>query len=65
MDQIVGYGGQLAAGTLVTIELALASLAIALVLGLLGAWAKLSRSRVAQQLAGAIPRSCAASPIWC
>ncbi|MCB2104620.1 MAG: ABC transporter permease subunit, partial [Rhodobacteraceae bacterium] len=53
MDQIVGYGGQLATGTLVTIELALASLVIALVLGLLGAWAKLSRSRLAQRLAGA------------
>lgn len=52
MQPIFDYSGQLAAGTLVTIELALASLVIALVLGLLGAWAKLSQSRLAQRLAG-------------
>lgn len=48
-----GYGASLLEGTLLTLALALASLAIAAVLGLLGALAKLSRSRVLQALAGA------------
>jgi histidine transport system permease protein/arginine/ornithine transport system permease protein len=53
MEQIFSYGGQLVDGTLVTIQLSLASLVIALVLGLLGAWAKLSKNHLAQWLAGA------------
>ena len=53
MDLILEYQSQLIAGTLMTIKLALASLAIALVFGLLGAWAKLSSNRLAQRLAGA------------
>jgi His/Glu/Gln/Arg/opine family amino acid ABC transporter permease subunit len=48
-----GYGSSLLEGTLLTLAVALASLAIAAVLGLLGALAKLSRSRVLQALAGA------------
>ena len=48
-----GYGSSLVEGTLLTLAVALASLAIAAVLGLLGALAKLSHSRVLQVLAGA------------
>ncbi len=47
MDLIVEYQAQLIAGTVMTIRLALTSLFIAVILGLLGAWAKLSNSRVA------------------
>ncbi|TNF21290.1 MAG: ABC transporter permease [Rhodobacteraceae bacterium] len=50
---ILEYRSQLVAGTVMTIQLALISLVIALVFGLLGAWAKLSASRLAQRLAGA------------
>ncbi|MFA7436905.1 ABC transporter permease [Castellaniella sp.] len=39
-----GYGPLLLAGTWVTVQLALLSLAVAVALGLLGAWAKLSHS---------------------
>jgi His/Glu/Gln/Arg/opine family amino acid ABC transporter permease subunit len=53
MDLILEYRSQLVAGTIMTIWLALVSLVIALVFGLLGAWAKLSASRWAQRLAGA------------
>jgi len=51
MDLILEYRSQLLAGTVMTIQLALASLVIAVVFGLLGAWAKLSASRIAQRLA--------------
>jgi len=53
MDLIFEYRAQLLDGTIMTVQLALASLAISLICGLLGAWAKLSSSRVAQRLAGA------------
>lgn len=53
MDLILEYRSQLMAGTVMTIQLALASLVIAVVLGLLGAWAKLSASRIARRLAQA------------
>lgn len=53
MELILEYRAQLIAGTIMTIQLALVSLAIALVFGLLGAWAKLSSSRLAQRAAGA------------
>ncbi len=53
MDLLIEYQSQLIDGTWVTIKLALVSLAIALFFGLLGAWAKLSGSRLAQRLAGA------------
>lgn len=52
MDLIWEYRGQLWDGTLVTIRLAVMSVLVAVVLGLLGAWAKLSKSSVAQRLAG-------------
>lgn len=53
MDLIVEYRAQLVAGTLTTIELALASLVLSVAFGLLGAWAKLSASPVARAVAGA------------
>ena len=46
MIDLQGFGAQLAVGTLLTVELAFASLGVGLVLGLLGAGAKLSRHRV-------------------
>jgi polar amino acid transport system permease protein len=42
---LAGFGAQLAAGTLVTIQVALLAMALAVVLGLLGAMAKESSSR--------------------
>ena len=53
MELILDYRAQLVAGTLTTIELALASLVLSVVLGLLGAWAKLSASPAARATAGA------------
>lgn len=49
MDLILEYQSQLISGTILTIKLALV---IALVFGLLGAWAKLSSSRLARSIAG-------------
>ncbi len=40
-------------GTIVTIEVALVSLAISVIMGLLGAWAKLSKSKLANRTANA------------
>lgn len=51
MNLIIEYQGQLLAGTWVTIQLALISLVIAVMFGLLGAWAKLSKNYVAQKTA--------------
>ncbi len=51
MEAILEYRGQLLDGTLVTIQLALFSLVIAVLFGLLGAWAKLSKNLVAQKTA--------------
>lgn len=51
MDLILEYRSQLWAGTVMTIQLAMASLVIAVAFGLLGAWAKLSASHVARRLA--------------
>lgn len=51
MIDLKGYGPQLAEGAIVTIELALLSLLLALVLGLSGAAAKLSSSRTARAVA--------------
>lgn len=52
MDLIWEYREQLWDGTLLTIQLAIASVIVAVFLGLLGAWAKLSKSRAAQRAAG-------------
>ncbi len=51
MLDLHGYGPSLLEGTLLTVGAALASLALAIVLGLTGALAKVSRSRVARWLA--------------
>jgi len=51
LNLIIEYQGQLLAGTWVTIQLALTSLLIAVMFGLLGAWAKLSKNYVAQKTA--------------
>ena len=51
MDVLWQYREQLLAGTLVTIQLALGSLVIAVILGLIGAGMKLSRSRILQAAA--------------
>ncbi|MBT3556611.1 MAG: ABC transporter permease [Rhodospirillales bacterium] len=53
MEAIFDYRQLLLDGTLVTIRLAIVSAMLAVVLGLIGAWAKLSKSRAAQTAAGA------------
>jgi His/Glu/Gln/Arg/opine family amino acid ABC transporter permease subunit len=50
VDLIIEYQGQLLSGTWVTIKLALLSLIIAVLFGLLGAWAKLSKNILAQKI---------------
>ncbi|EKM99371.1 MULTISPECIES: ABC transporter permease [Acidocella] len=51
MFNLGGYGPQLLAGTITTIELSLLSLVVSFLLGLIGASAKLSRNRTARTLA--------------
>ena len=51
MDAIIEYQGQLLQGTWVTIQLAIFSLMFSVFFGLLGAWAKLSKNRLAQKTA--------------
>jgi His/Glu/Gln/Arg/opine family amino acid ABC transporter permease subunit len=53
MDTIISYMPLILKGTSVTISVSIASILLAVLLGLLGAWAKLSNSRVAQAAAGA------------
>ncbi len=48
MDTVIAYMPNIIDGALTTIAVALGSVALSVVLGLLGAWAKLSKSRVAQ-----------------
>ncbi len=52
MFELHGFGDQILLGTLMTLQLAAGALILGLALGLLGASAKLSRSRVARALAG-------------
>ncbi len=52
MVLIIDYVPLILKGMLLTVEVALLSLFIAVVLGMIGALAKLSRSRIAQSLAG-------------
>ena len=47
MDNLIAYSPSLAQGTLVTISVGLASLALSVGLGLLGAWGKLAPNRLA------------------
>jgi histidine transport system permease protein len=51
MFDLAGYGRPILAGTLTTIELSVLTLAVSFLLGLLGASAKLSKSRIAQGIA--------------
>jgi histidine transport system permease protein len=51
MFDLAGYGPQIFAGTLTTIELSVASLIVSFLLGLLGASAKLSKNRVLRGIA--------------
>jgi arginine/ornithine transport system permease protein len=52
MSVVIDYLPLILKGMLLTIEVALLSLLIAIVLGMIGALAKLSRSRIAQSVAG-------------
>ena len=52
MDQIWAYRGLLFDGTVVTVQLAISSLILAVLFGLVGALAKLSKNRLAQKTAG-------------
>ncbi len=47
MDNLIAYSPSLAQGTVVTISVGIAALAISVGLGLLGAWGKLARNRLA------------------
>jgi histidine transport system permease protein len=51
MFSLAGYGPQLFAGTVTTVELSLLSLLVSFLLGLLGASAKLSKNRLARGIA--------------
>lgn len=51
MFNLGGYGPQIFAGTLTTVELSVLSLIVSFVLGLIGASAKLSKSRAARAIA--------------
>lgn len=53
MENLVNYMPILLKGTLVTIELGILSLLLAVTLGLLGAWGKLSKSRLGNFIASA------------
>ena len=48
MENVIAYMPSILDGTLVTVAVALCSLVLAVLLGLLGAWAKLSKSRAAR-----------------
>lgn len=52
MESIWEYRNLLFEGTLVTVQLAIGSLVLAVLLGLVGASAKLSKSRLSQKIAG-------------
>lgn len=53
MDQVWAYRGILLQGTLTTCAVGLTALALALALGLVGAWGKLGRSQLGRRVAGA------------
>ncbi len=52
MIDLQGYGWLLLDGAKLTVLVGFASMAIAILLGLIGAWGKLARSRAAQMIAG-------------
>ena len=53
METVVAYMPSILQGTWITIAIALCSVILAVLLGLLGAWAKLSRSRLARNIGAA------------
>ena len=53
METVWAYRGLLLDGTVVTVQLAIASLLLAVFFGLLGATAKLSSNRLSRHIAGA------------
>ena len=53
MDTVIAYMPSIIDGTMVTIAVALGSLLIAVIMGLLGAWAKLSKSTLSNKLGSA------------
>ncbi len=53
METVIAYMPSILGGTLLTIELAVASILLSVLLGLLGARAKLSASKLAQNISGA------------
>ncbi len=52
MDLVLDYSPAILRGTLITIELALLAVLLATILGLLGAWGKLSKSPIANRICG-------------
>ena len=52
MDVVIAYFPSILQGTLVTISVAVCSVVLAVVLGLIGAWGKLSSSPAAQRICG-------------
>ncbi len=63
MDSVWEYRGLLLQGTIVTVQLALASLALSVLLGLIGASAKLATNTTSRVLL--TPHWCAVFRIWC
>lgn len=61
---LYGYSQVIIQGTLVTLELAISSVILALVIGLIGAGGKLSKSRVISGILVVTPRLFAASLTW-
>ena len=53
MDTVISYMPLILKGTSVTVAVSIASILLAVLLGLLGAWAKLSKSQIANGVAGA------------
>ncbi len=53
MENLIAYTDLLLQGTVVTVSVGVSSLILSVILGLMGAWAKLSKSKPAQVLAGA------------
>jgi ABC-type arginine transport system permease subunit len=65
MDSVWEYRGLLLEGTVVTVQLALASLALSVLLGLIGASANSRLTGPHEALLTPTPHWFAAFPIWC
>ena len=53
MDTVIAYLPSIIRGTWITIAVAVCSVMLAVVLGLLGAWGKLAKNKIANWFAGA------------